>query len=462
MPGRSRRCARSPRPRRPPATESAALQNVRNASSSEALRERNRRGRQQRQRDHGRGMPHEMRSGWEYTLNVAPRTKPTSVSPVSRARSIARLDGAETDATSRNAGQIRFLHDLERCPAADAEDAVDDRKFFGEQHAADDLVHGVVPPDVFGDGDELAISGEQSRGVQSAGFVEEPLRQSKTLRHAGQQVRRDREPAANGGTVHRERLDRQTSAQAARRVRGHLPARREEFLQPIDRGPGQGDVEDILRILAVRDRADFVRSGDDALRQEKAGGQLAIGARRAHDHRERPAVQPDFERLFDRRAVGVFRADRALDADDVDRPDRLGHGAHVTLNCRRTDGHEQAIRERGRRALFGGGHPPHRQHAGFSDGTRGDRRLGGARPGVRLLGYVAAGHQHGHHHRDVLDGLPHSADPEQGRARHSHQAERAGGRRQGREQPRRRHRGVERKRTADTGAALRRTGAARA
>ena len=350
----------------------SALQNVRNASSSEACASGTEwpPGRQQRQRDHGRGMPHEMRSGWEYTLNVAPRTKPTSVSPVSRARSIARLDGAETDATSGMPARYAF------CTISNDARPLTQRmrsttgKLLGEQHAADDLVHGVVPPDVFGDGDELTVSGEQSRGVQSAGFVEEPLRQSKTLRHAGQQVRRDREPAANGGAVHRERLDRQPSAQAARRIRGHLPARREEFLQSIDRGPGKGDVDGHSahpgsRLIVPTSSG----SGDDALRQEKAGGQLAIGARRAHDHRERPAVQPDFERLFDRRAVGVFRADRALDADDVDRPDRLGHGAHVTLNCRRTDGHEQAFRERGRRALFGGGHPPHRQRAGFSDGT---------------------------------------------------------------------------------------------
>ena len=34
-----------------------------------------------------------------------------------------------------------------------------------------------------------------------------------------------------------------------------------------------------------------------------------------------------FERLLDRRAVGVRGPDRTMHADDVDRPDRLVHGA---------------------------------------------------------------------------------------------------------------------------------------
>ena len=79
------------------------------------------------------------------------------------------------------------------------------------------------------------------------------------------------------------------------------------------------------RIAAMRDRAEVVGAGDDPLGQQKAGGELAIGARSPHDHCERLIVQTHFERLLGRRPVGVRRADTAANADDVDRSQRLGH-----------------------------------------------------------------------------------------------------------------------------------------
>ena len=108
--------------------------------------------------------------------------------------------------------------------------------------------------------------------------------------------------------------------------------------QPIDRlgrAVGQRHVDDVLRvvdarIVAVLDRPEVVAAADHALGEQKPGRQLAIGARRAHDHRERAIVQTDLERLLGRRAVGVGAALAPANADDVDGAQRLGHRHHLT------------------------------------------------------------------------------------------------------------------------------------
>ena len=71
--------------------------------------------------------------------------------PAASARSIARLDGAETAQMIADPGQPRLLHDLERRPAADHEHRVAERQPILEQHPADHLVHRVVPADVLGE-----------------------------------------------------------------------------------------------------------------------------------------------------------------------------------------------------------------------------------------------------------------------------------------------------------------------
>ena len=51
------------------------------------------------------------------------------------------------------------------------------------------------------------------------------------------------------------------------------------------------------------DRAEIVRSRKDAFCQEEPGRQLAIGAGRPHDHRERPAVKTHLQRLYEKLGV---------------------------------------------------------------------------------------------------------------------------------------------------------------
>jgi hypothetical protein len=49
-----------------------------------------------------------------------------------------------------------------------------------------------------------------------------------------------------------------------------------------------------------------------------------------HDHRERTAVQPHFERLLGRRTVAVGGAASVADPRDVDLTKGVGHRAHLT------------------------------------------------------------------------------------------------------------------------------------
>ena len=84
-------------------------------------------------------------------------------------------------------------------------------------------------------------------------------------------------------------------------------------------------------IGAVRDRAEIVGAGNHALGEQEPGGQLAIRARRPHDHREWLAVQPDFERLFGGGDIRLSHARQAAHPHDVDRPQRLGHGVILPL-----------------------------------------------------------------------------------------------------------------------------------
>ena len=79
------------------------------------------------------------------------------------------------------------------------------------------------------------------------------------------------------------------------------------------------------RIRAVFDRAQIVRALQDAFGEQKPGGELAIGARRAHDDRKRSVVQPDFERFFRCGSIAVDHSDTVPDPHNFHAAKRLGH-----------------------------------------------------------------------------------------------------------------------------------------
>ena len=67
--------------------------------------------------------------------------------PALRERSIARLDGAD-GAQQRHAGEKRLLDISNEVLAADKQQRVLERETPLKQHAPDELVDGVVPPDI--------------------------------------------------------------------------------------------------------------------------------------------------------------------------------------------------------------------------------------------------------------------------------------------------------------------------
>lgn len=71
-------------------------------------------------------------------------------------------------------------------------------------------------------------------------------------------------------------------------------------------------------MTTVFDRADVVCVPNQALGEEESGRESAIVARRPHDNGERPALQPDFERLLDNSRIQL--GSRAADPYDGDIP----------------------------------------------------------------------------------------------------------------------------------------------
>ena len=78
------------------------------------------------------------------------------------------------------------------------------------------------------------------------------------------------------------------------------------------------------------DRPEVVAAADHALGEQKPGGQLAICAGRAHDHRERAIVQPDLERLLGGRGVGLGAALAAAHANHLDGRNGSAIALHLT------------------------------------------------------------------------------------------------------------------------------------
>ena len=63
-----------------------------------------------------------------------------------------------------------------------------ERQCFAHQHPSDDLVDGIVPPDIFGDLLERTRGREQPGGMKAARFVEYGLRAAQAARHCEQRV----------------------------------------------------------------------------------------------------------------------------------------------------------------------------------------------------------------------------------------------------------------------------------
>ena len=93
-------------------------------------------------------------------------------------------------------------------------------------------------------------------------------------------------------------------------------------------------------VRAVRDRPEIAGGREHALREQKSGHQLAIGARGSHDHSEWATVQTNLERLLGCGAIEVGRAAAVAYPHDLHSLERFEHlGLPVRQCCH--DSHSQ-------------------------------------------------------------------------------------------------------------------------
>ena len=123
----------------------------------------------------------------------------------------------------RHAGQPRLLQDLERGAAADEQQRVAGRQPAGQQPPADDLVDGVVPPDVLGGVDDVAVERAQRGGVQAAGGGERLLERREARRQRADRVGIDG-ARQNDGRRGQTRRRRDRDVRTCRRRTSSSPA----------------------------------------------------------------------------------------------------------------------------------------------------------------------------------------------------------------------------------------------
>ena len=126
-----------------------------------------------------------------------------------------RADGDE----QRTARDGRLLHELEREPAADAEDRVGERQPAVEERPADHLVHRVVPADVLAQ--RRAARRRRRTGPSRAArpSPRTPPAGAQALRQRRDELRRDLQIALDARRLDRDGLERALAAHAARRRR---------------------------------------------------------------------------------------------------------------------------------------------------------------------------------------------------------------------------------------------------
>ncbi len=205
---------------------------------------------------------------------------------------MAKRAGSPDPDQDGGAGHRRLLHQLERQPAAHAQDPFPQRQHPVEQGPADDLVHRVVAPDVLAGEQQLPGGVEQPGGVQTPRPLERRLLQAG--RKLDDQVAGQRRAVGQRGAVDGHLLERALAAHPARR--GGVEA------------PGSGVAGQRARDLddvggQVLGQPGLAHAVDQPLAVQKAECELLILARGSHRHRQRLAVHADLKRVLDRHLV---------------------------------------------------------------------------------------------------------------------------------------------------------------
>ncbi len=149
----------------------------------------------------------------------------SSVRLISRASCTARLDGAETDATTGKSRHDRLLDDFKAAAPADQQDRIRKRHAVLQQRPADHFVHGVVPADIFAQDEQFAL------GVKSAAACRPPVRPKTGLRRT-QRVGQRTSTLRVEPKIRIRRLQRSRAHRVDRRLAANSAARRREKMPP--------------------------------------------------------------------------------------------------------------------------------------------------------------------------------------------------------------------------------------
>jgi len=162
-----------------------------------------------------------------------------------------------------------------------------------------------VPAHVLPQTHQLTVGGEQSGRVQTSGSIEDLLAGTQPLRQSVERGRVDPDRIVGDGVPGQGAygVDAGLAADAAGAGRVEVPGR----IDRRRRDPfGEDHFQDVeVGVAAVLGGRDVRRAADQALGEQEPERQVDIVARGTHGHRERAAVDPDFQWLLGDQGVGT-------------------------------------------------------------------------------------------------------------------------------------------------------------
>src|SRR5947209_8017460 len=226
------------------------------------------------------------------------------------------LDGQATRSGDRAhygyfCGQT-LLQDLEAAAAAHHHDMLREWQSSFEQRPSDELVGGVVPPDVLLERQEVTCRVEERCCVQPTRGFEEPLRLPELLRQRVEHLRRKLRSRRYHGTAAQLELLQARFAAHSAGARG-VEVALQGFEVVIAVAP-QLHVYYVVVLLgveicihAVADLEDILGRANDSFPIQEPSSELEVRSRRAHGDRYRPAHvagdQTDLHGLFGGQSV---------------------------------------------------------------------------------------------------------------------------------------------------------------
>lgn len=197
-----------------------------------------------------------------------------------------------------DAGREGFLDDFEGDPSGKEEDVLSERERALKDGVSDDLVDGVVAPDVLAQDPEVPAEVEQGGGMEPTGGIESGLCRPHAVRQREQPLGRDGEGVVDGRMALPDCVDGGLATQAAGGNGKHVPG---QTCEVDDEVGAKLDVEDrAMRIARVTvETRDVGGVAQEAFGDKEAGGEFLVVPRCAERDGHRARIDADFEGFLD-------------------------------------------------------------------------------------------------------------------------------------------------------------------